>query len=522
MPGLTTTAEQLLWRPLARLDAGMSRLYTWRYNPLYQSGALVVALLAVVTVTGIYLLLFYRLGSPYESVARMTAQPFTGRWIRGLHRYASDAALVAAAVHALRLFAQGRAWGPRALAWISGVFLLGLILATGWTGYVMVWDIQAQVLAVEGARLLDALPIFSEPISRAFVGEAELPTAFFFFNLFLHIALPVGLGLVLWLHVSRVARATLLPPRPLMWGVIGLLFAVSLLWPIGMAPKADLFQLPGRAPYDLFYSFWLPISRAISPLAAWGALFALGGVAVFVPFLTRPRRPAPSPSRVDQSACTGCEQCYLDCPYEAVAMVERSGGISKLVAYVDPGLCVSCGICAGSCAPMRVGPPLRTGRDQLAAVRSFVETWGGRIADVVLVVCDRGAAADVLSSGTFDGAPVYSATCAGSVHTSVLEYLVRSGAAGVLVAACPPRDCWNREGAKWLKQRMYNEREAELQARIDRSRVRLVFAAAGETRLLRRELRAFRADIAALRRLEAESEIDVIHMCEVERQEVES
>jgi hypothetical protein len=53
-------------------------------------------------------------------------------------------------------------------------------------------------------------------------------------------------------------------------------------------------------------------------------------------------------------------------------MVPRSDGAPGLVALVDPALCVSCGICAGSCAPMGVGPPGRTGRDQLAGVREFV------------------------------------------------------------------------------------------------------------------------------------------------------
>jgi hypothetical protein len=50
--------ERGAWRALAPLDAAANRLYGWRYNPLCHSGALVVALLGVVLVTGIYLLLF--------------------------------------------------------------------------------------------------------------------------------------------------------------------------------------------------------------------------------------------------------------------------------------------------------------------------------------------------------------------------------------------------------------------------------------------------------------------------------
>ncbi|HEY9506651.1 MAG TPA: hypothetical protein VIQ27_11805, partial [Gemmatimonadales bacterium] len=66
-------------RVLASLDAALNRLYGWRYNPLYQSGALTVALLLLLIATGLYLLLFYRIGSPYESVGRITDQVWLGR-----------------------------------------------------------------------------------------------------------------------------------------------------------------------------------------------------------------------------------------------------------------------------------------------------------------------------------------------------------------------------------------------------------------------------------------------------------
>lgn len=508
-------AQRAVWGVAARADAWLNRLYGWRHNPLYQSGTLVAVLLGVTLVTGLYLLVFYRVGAPYDSVARITGQVWTGRWIRGLHRYASDAAVLAAVVHLFRMFAQDRSWGPRALAWVSGLVLLFVLFAAGWTGYVMVWDVQGQVLAVEGARFLDGLPIFSEPISRAFVGEGELPGAFFFLNLFLHIALPVGMGLLLWLHVSRVARATLVPPRRLLWGMVGGLLVLSLVWPVGMAMEADPFRVPGSAPFDIFYAFWLPVTRSLPAWAVWAVGGLAAGALVLVPAWAAPRVAArPGVSVVDERLCTGCEQCYLDCPYEAIRMVPRADGPAALVARVDPGLCASCGICAGSCAPMGVGPPGRTGRDQLAAARAFAASWRMAPPDVVVVACDRGAAALPGTDGKA-AALVYRVQCAGSLHTSVIELLLRAGASGVLVLACPPRDCWNREGATWLEARMYHDREAELQARVDRRRVRLAHVAAGERARALAELRSFRAGLG---RLETdagiEEETELIGICE--------
>ena len=84
------------YRVLAPVDAWINRIYTARFNPLYHSGATTAALLVVLVVTGIYLLLFYRIGAPYASVRAIHEQLWLGRWIRGLHRFASDAAVVMA------------------------------------------------------------------------------------------------------------------------------------------------------------------------------------------------------------------------------------------------------------------------------------------------------------------------------------------------------------------------------------------------------------------------------------------
>jgi len=505
-------------RGIAALDSVFNRWYGWRYNPLYHSGALVVALFIVLLGTGIYLLFFYHISAPYQSIVAIDRRVWLGQWMRGVHRYASDAAVVAAGLHALRMLVQGRSWGPRTLAWVSGLVLLACVFLCGWTGFVMVWDVQGQVLVQEGARVFDLFPIFGEPISRAFTGERALPGAFFFLNLFAHVALPIGLFILVWVHVSRLARPGVFPPRRLTWAVVGALVGLAVLWPVTTPPPADVFALPGPAPYDWFYAFWVPLARVVSPGALLGLALLAVAVGLSIPWISRPRLARrPPPSVVDERLCTGCEQCYLDCPYEAIAMVDRTDaaqtGKSAHVARVDPSLCVSCGLCAGSCAPMGVGPAGRTGRAQLTVVRDFIAARQPA-GDVVLVACDRGAGGAAERS-TFDDALVYPVSCGGNLHTSVVEYLLRAGAGGVLIVSCPPRDCWNREGPKWLEARLFHEREAELRERVDRRRVRLVYAGMGERGLLRTALAAFRAEIAALEATAAETDIDLDRLCEV-------
>ena len=496
MAPLAPAIERLCGRALTRADALANRLYGQRDNPLYQSGTIVVALYLVLVMTGLWLLLFYRVGAPWQSVANLTASPWTGRWVRGVHRYATDLALVATAVHAFRMFAQGRSWGARTLAWVSGCVLLLIEFVCGWTGYVMVWDAFGGRLAAEGARMLDALPMLSEPTSRAFTGETPLPTAFFFLNLFAHIGLPLGMGVIFWLHVKRLARPAILPSRRLMWTAIAVLTAAAIVWPVPMAPEADPLRLPEQVTADLLFGFWIPISRRLEGGHSLLSAVAFGTLLVSVPWITARRGVAAPASHVDEDICVGCVQCSLDCPYGAITMLPRVSKRSPLVARVDPALCVSCGICSGSCPPMGVGPPGRTGRDQRARARTFIseERLAGQI---VAVACGRGAGgyADALQQA---GARPYGVSCAGNLHSSVVELLLRGGAGGVMILSCPPRDCSNREGPRWLGDRIYHGREAELHERVDRARIRVVAVNAAERALALSALADFAARLTAL------------------------
>lgn len=508
--------KRLARRLLGLFEAAFTRLYGWRWNPIHQAGTISVLMLLVLTVTGLYLVLCYRVGSPYASVARIAADPWLGSWIRTLHRYATDIFMVAAVVHAVRIFTQGRSWGPRTLAWITGIFLFGAGLVLALTGYVMVWDSFGERLAREGGRLLDVVPIFSEPLSRIFAGDGPVPSAFFFVNLFLHIALPLGLGVGLWLHVSKLARPVLLPPKPMMWAMVGALFVASIVQPAPLGSAADPLRLATSTRTDIVVAWWLPISEQLPPGVAWGTWIMAALVALSIPrFTRRPRVGTLAPSVVDPRLCTGCNQCPQDCPWEAITMVPRDDDRPTLVALVDPMLCVSCGICAGSCAPMGVGPTGHSGRDQLATLRSvtFPElAVTGRHAPVA-IVCAQAPPAH-LDAVRARGAHVHPVPCVGNLHSSVIELLIRAGAPGTIVFGCPPRDCVGREGPKWLHERLFNDREAELQPRVDRRRVHTATMAFGDLSGTLHAYDQFAAAIAVLHVPEPEAHLEVDPVCE--------
>ena len=480
------------WRPpgaggletvLASVDGVFDRIYTSAYNPLYRTGTLASLCLAVALVTGVYLLFVYEIARPWESVAAVQGDPYLGRWIRALHRYASDAAVVAVMLHVVRLLAQGKTWGPRALAWITGVLLTAMIFVSAVTGFVLVWDAFGQKLAVAGARMLRLLPLFPEPPDRAFVGDAPVPAQFFFMNLFLHVAVPLGMVFFLWLHTARLARAAWFPERRVMLVALAGFVLLSLAWPAPLPPKADLLTIPGRIATDWFYGAWLPLA-SVSPAMALGVGVVFIALLVAVPWLVRPAPVArPGSAAVDPESCEGCEQCFQDCPYDAIQMVtglhpERH----PLLAQVQPDLCVSCGLCTGSCASLAIGPPGRTARDQLAGARRFVADSAEPSRRSLLVACrHNGGLTDRLRRRCAEdpAAALLEVDCAGSLHPGTVSYLGRRFA-GTLIVACPTQNCVYREGTTLAEARIVGERRPAVAGQIERLPVRLLQASGGE------------------------------------------
>lgn len=463
------------------MSAFLQKVYGTRWNPSFQSGVLAVFLIVLAVVSGLVLVVFYRVSDPYGSVAAMQANPLLSA-LRSFHRYSSDAAVLAVMVHVWKMFVSKRAFGPRARAWVSGVFLTILMIVIGVSGLVLVWDTQAQRLALSGVRLIELLPIFSEPPRRIFADQSQVGSAFFFIMVFFHMAMPLGLAFLLWFHTSRLARAVYLPEKAVCWLWTGVIFFVAIILPAPLDPKADLSRIPGTTHLDIWYSFWLPLEERLG--ASPAVLLGLASIALLSAYpLKRRQTEAPLPSVVDEKLCDGCTQCFQDCPYDAISMVSRSfyddGRHSELVARVNPDLCVSCGICAGSCKPMGVGPPERTGRDQMKQMDAALKSDPLQGDELVVLACAAGCGLSQSFRGQA-GVRLFPTPCSGSLHTSVIELMLRRGALGVMVLSCPERDCTNREGPKWLEQRVYHDREAELMARVDRRRVRLTQASRAE------------------------------------------
>jgi len=466
------------------LDRVLGRVLPESVNPFLQTGAVATITLLVATATGVILLLWYRpsVHDAYQSVAAMSAAPFTAGLLRSLHRYSSDACMFFIGVHALRVFVERRFTGPRWLAWVTGILSLSVVWITGWTGYWLVWDARAQQVAVGTARMLDAIPIFTDPLSRSFLTDASVNSLLFFVVFFIHMLIPLAIGVLLWLHLTRLSRPRFLTGKPLTIWILASLVVLSMVYPAESAEPARMTAIWRGFTLDAWYLAPLWLTDRLQGGALWALTFVGGALLLSVPWaLGKQRRRV---AEVDVVRCNACTQCYQDCPFEAIRMVPRTAGRARfeLQAEVNPDLCTGCGICAGSCDSSAIGLDwldTPTERRRMEAWVKADREAGQR--PFVALVCAESAAGSLeidAESGICPELPGYRALelpCAGWSHMITVERLLRRGAEGVAIVTCAPGDCRSREGDEWLRQRLAGVRDPGLRReKVDPERVRLL------------------------------------------------
>ena len=481
---------------LNHLNIFFDRFYSSKFNPLYRTGLLATLFLSFTVITGVYLIFFYSIHSPYESMVRIQENVFFTRWVRSFHRYASDAAALAMVMHFLRVFVQGKTWGPRMLAWVTGVLLVIMMAICAWTGFVMMWDEHGQALAIIGAKVLRAIPIFQEPPDRIFVGERPLNSQFFFLNIFIHMALPLAMIGFLWLHTSRLARPGWFPEKKIIWCTTLALFALSVLWPAPLAPSGNLLSIPGRVPANWFYNFWLPWAKS-GPGVFLILTILFFAIVISMPWWCRPgKSKRPPPSYVDPNHCEGCQQCYLDCPFDAIEMVP---GINPekypLRANILPQLCVSCGICAGSCSTLAIGPKYRTAKEQFTEAKKLVHGMRGGPEKRILIACanNRGLLQKIKTSyGQDSELELVQVGCTGTLHPGAVQYLANHST-GLMIVGCATHDCIHREGSGILEDRVLNGRNPAILDKMPLGKIATVHQSMGEWKNIKFAVENWRA-----------------------------
>ena len=291
----------------------------------YYLGGLTLFLFVVQVFTGILLLLYYRpsASEAYESVQFIVTEVQFGWLIRNIHGWSANLLIGAAFAHFFSVFLLKSYRKPRELTWVTGVLLLFLMLAFGFSGYLLPWNELSFFATKVGTGIAGAVPFAGKFLLRLLRGGDDVTGATLsrFYGLHvailpamttalvaMHLLLVQRQGMSVPLSVERAVKAgDRLPQMPffpnyvlrdvLAWyGALAVLAALAAFYPWELGVKADPFAVvpPGIRPewYFLatFHTLKLIPSHVLGLEGEQVGVVAFGIVAfglVLVPFLDR-------------------------------------------------------------------------------------------------------------------------------------------------------------------------------------------------------------------------------------------
>ncbi len=177
----------------------------WAY--VFGSATLFSFILQVVT--GVALALLYQptTENAYESLKYITNEVPLGNFLRGIHYFGASAMILLVGIHMIRVYLMAAYKYPREMSWISGVFLLGLTVAMGFTGQLLRFDSKGIWSVVVAAQQAGRLPLIGTLAGRFLLGGDTLGGAtlsrFFAFHVFL---IPAFIFMLVGFHVYLVFR----------------------------------------------------------------------------------------------------------------------------------------------------------------------------------------------------------------------------------------------------------------------------------------------------------------------------
>src|SRR5436189_1004812 len=124
-------------------------------------GGITFLMFLVTTVTGVYLMFYYRPTAEYAYADMKYLEfdmPF-GMLMRNMHRWAAHAMVITVWLHMYRVFLTGSYKPPREFNWVIGVLLLVLTLLLSFTGYLLPWDQLAIWAITVGSNMARATPV---------------------------------------------------------------------------------------------------------------------------------------------------------------------------------------------------------------------------------------------------------------------------------------------------------------------------------------------------------------------------
>jgi menaquinol-cytochrome c reductase cytochrome b subunit len=175
----------------------------------YFLGAIGLILFAILTVTGLLLMLYYHPSVPqaYDDMKELQFTVSNGMFLRNLHRWPAHAMVIVVFLHMLRVFYHRAYRPPREFNWVIGVVLLLLTLLLSYTGYLLPWDQLALWAVSVGTNMVKAMPVLGPRLRFLLLGGNVVgENALLRFYVLHCVLLPLAIGFGIALHLWRVRK----------------------------------------------------------------------------------------------------------------------------------------------------------------------------------------------------------------------------------------------------------------------------------------------------------------------------
>src|ERR687898_480128 len=172
-------------------------------------GGLSFFLFILLTVTGIFLMFFYRptAAQAWDDIYTLETSVTFGLLVRNMHRWAAHLMVLSVFLHMARVFYHGAYKPPREFNWVIGVILLTLTLLLSFTGYLLPWDQLAFWAITVGTNMVGSAPGMGDQIRFMLIGGYEVgENALLRFYVLHVIGLPLLLAVFMAVHFWRIRK----------------------------------------------------------------------------------------------------------------------------------------------------------------------------------------------------------------------------------------------------------------------------------------------------------------------------
>ena len=181
----------------------------------YYLGGLSLFLFVVQIGTGILLLMSYQVGenTSYESMKHLVGRVPFGWLVRSIHCWSAHLMSLSVLAHLFSVLFVKAYRKPRELTWYSGFAMLGLVLAFGFSGYLLPWNELSFFATAVGTDSVKAVPAVGPWLLRVLRGgdEVSVNTLYRFFALHVCI-LPLVMAALIGVHLLFVQRQGMADP----------------------------------------------------------------------------------------------------------------------------------------------------------------------------------------------------------------------------------------------------------------------------------------------------------------------